>query len=59
MPELPEIRALAERLDEVAPGAALHGADVLQFSSLKTVAPRPTELPGAVVERGRRASAST
>lgn len=50
MPELPEIRALAERLDEVSAGAALAGADILQFSSLKTVTPRPAELSGAVVE---------
>ena len=51
MPELPEIRALAERLHEVAAGGTVRGADVLQFSSLKTVTPRATELPGAVVER--------
>ena len=44
MPELPEIRALAERLDQVASGAVVAGADVLQFSSLKTVTPRPTDL---------------
>ena len=50
MPELPEIRALAERLDEVAAGATFAGADVLQFSSLKTYAPRPDELVGAVVD---------
>ena len=49
MPELPEIRALAERLDEVASGATLRGADVLQFSSLKTVTPRPSEMVGATV----------
>ena len=49
MPELPEIRALAERLDEVAAGAVFAGADILQFSSLKTYAPRPEELRGAVV----------
>ena len=49
MPELPEIRALAERLQEVAQGAELQGADVLQFSSLKTVQPRSSELPGATV----------
>ena len=47
MPELPEIRALAERLDEVAAGAELMGADVLQFSSLKTVQPRPADLIGS------------
>ena len=51
MPELPEIRALAERLHEVAAGGTVRGADVLQFSSLKTVIPRATDLPGAVVER--------
>jgi formamidopyrimidine-DNA glycosylase len=51
MPELPEIRALAERLDEVAAGGTLRGADVLQFSSLKTVTPRATDLPGAVIDR--------
>ena len=51
MPELPEIRALAERLHEVAGGGTVRGADVLQFSSLKTVSPRATDLPGAVVER--------
>jgi formamidopyrimidine-DNA glycosylase len=51
MPELPEIRALSERLHEVAAGGALRGADLLQFSSLKTVTPRASELPGAVVSR--------
>jgi formamidopyrimidine-DNA glycosylase len=49
MPELPEIRALAERLDEVAAGATFAGIDLLQFSSLKTVTPRPAELVGATV----------
>ena len=42
---------LSERLDEVAAGGVLRGADLLQFSSLKTVTPRASELPGAVVER--------
>ena len=50
MPELPEVRALAERLHEVAAGATVDRADVLQFSSLKTYAPRPDELAGAVVD---------
>ena len=50
MPELPEVRALAERLHEVIAGAPFERADVLQFSSLKTYAPRPDELRGAVVE---------
>jgi formamidopyrimidine-DNA glycosylase len=49
MPELPEIRALAERLDEVAAGGVIAGIDQLQFSSLKTVTPRPAELVGSVV----------
>lgn len=51
MPELPEIRALSERLHEVAVGGVLRGADVLQFSSLKTVTPRASDLPGAAVGR--------
>jgi formamidopyrimidine-DNA glycosylase len=51
MPELPEIRALAERLNEVAAGGTFRGADVLQFSSLKTVTPRAADLPGAVIDR--------
>ena len=51
MPELPEIRAMSERLDEVVAGAAFERADVLQFSSLKTYAPRPDELAGAVATR--------
>ena len=49
MPEIPEIRALAERLDDVAAGATFRAADPLQFSSLKTFAPRHDELVGAVV----------
>ena len=49
MPELPEVRALAERLHQVIAGAPFERADVLQFSSLKTYAPRPDELGGAVV----------
>jgi formamidopyrimidine-DNA glycosylase len=50
MPELPEVRALAERVNEVIAGAPFERADVLQFSSLKTYAPRPDELRGAVVD---------
>jgi formamidopyrimidine-DNA glycosylase len=49
MPELPEIRALAERLDEVMAGGVLTSADILQFSSLKTFAPRPADLVGASI----------
>jgi formamidopyrimidine-DNA glycosylase len=55
VPELPEVQALAERLDEVVAGAALERFDLLQFSSLKTVTPRPAELVGREVEGvGRR-----
>ena len=55
MPELPEIQALAERLDAAVAGARFAGTAVLQFSSLKTVSPRPESLVGATLERvGRR-----
>lgn len=55
MPELPEVQALAERLDAAISGSTLVGLDVLQFSSLKTYAPRPAELLGRAVEGvGRR-----
>jgi formamidopyrimidine-DNA glycosylase len=51
VPELPEIRALAERLDEVLAGAKLEKLDLMQFSSLKTFAPRPKELLGRTIDR--------
>lgn len=55
MPELPEVQALAERLTEAVGGSAFAAADVLQFSSLKTVTPRASELVGRTLERvGRR-----
>ncbi len=54
MPELPEVQALAERLDAVLAGAPLERFDLLQFSSLKTVTPRPSELVGTKLERVRR-----
>ncbi len=50
MPEMPEIRALSERLDDVLRGATLRALDMLQFSSLKTYAPRPEELLGRTIE---------
>src|SRR4029078_6207379 len=50
MPERPEIRALSERLHEVAAGGELQGADVLQFSSLKTVEPRTGGFPAATID---------
>jgi formamidopyrimidine-DNA glycosylase len=46
MPEMPEVQALAERLDDALGGATLDGFDLLQFSSLKTVTPRLSELVG-------------
>jgi len=49
MPEFPEIRALSERIHEIVRGGRFDRADILQFSSLKTYAPRPEELRGATV----------
>lgn len=46
VPELPEVQALAERLDAALAGSALEGFELLQFSALKTVTPRPAELVG-------------
>ncbi len=50
MPELPEVQALAERLDDLLRGGTLRALDMLQFSSLKTYAPRPDELLGRTIE---------
>jgi formamidopyrimidine-DNA glycosylase len=49
VPELPEVQALAERLDDILGGATLQALDLLQFSSLKTYAPRPDELLGRAI----------
>lgn len=54
MPELPEVQALAERLDAALAGSALEKLDLLQFSSLKTFAPRPEELIGRTLHRVTR-----
>jgi formamidopyrimidine-DNA glycosylase len=55
VPELPEVQALAERLTEAVGGSTFAAADLLQFSSLKTVTPRAAELVGRPLERvGRR-----
>jgi formamidopyrimidine-DNA glycosylase len=55
VPELPEVQALAERLDVVLAGSTLTALDLLQFSSLKTYAPRPDELLGRTIDHvGRR-----
>jgi len=47
---MPEVRALSERLDDVLRVATLQALDMLQFSSLKTYAPRPDELLGRTIE---------
>jgi formamidopyrimidine-DNA glycosylase len=55
MPELPEVQALAERLTAAVGGAAFAAADLLSFSSLKTVSPRAADLTGRALGRvGRR-----
>lgn len=54
MPELPQMQALAERLDAVLVGRSLAGFDALSFSSLKTVVPGPEALVGPEVERVTR-----
>ncbi len=55
MPELPEMQALAERLDTAFSGAAVEGFDPLGFTGLKTVLPRPDDLVGSrVTGVGRR-----
>ena len=46
MPELPQIRALAERLQEALAGGVLHRVDLLQFSALKTFEPKLDSLSG-------------
>src|SRR2546428_5182984 len=55
MPELPEVQALAERLDALLAGAELVLATPLQFSALKTFDPPPEALLGEVLRQvGRR-----
>jgi formamidopyrimidine-DNA glycosylase len=55
MPELPEMQALAERLDEMVGGATLERADLLQFSGLKTFEPPLDAYVGERLESvGRR-----
>ena len=55
MPELPEMQALAERLDSALAGATLTGVEPLQFSALKTVVPAADAGVGHKVESvGRR-----
>ena len=55
MPELPEVQAVAERLDAALSGRTLVALDVLQFSSLKTYEPAPESVVGRTLEGvGRR-----
>jgi len=55
MPELPEVQALAERLDAAVAGAELVALQPMQFSALKTFAPAPESLVGVALDRvGRR-----
>ncbi len=55
VPELPEMQALAERLDAAVAGAPFAGAVAYQFSALKTVVPGPDDLIGRVLSAvGRR-----
>jgi formamidopyrimidine-DNA glycosylase len=57
VPELPEVRALAERLDVVVAGQTLLAVTLSGFSGLKTVTPTPEALVGAhlagVTSRGK------
>lgn len=55
MPELPEVQALAERIEGAVGGAPFAGAVAHQFSALKTVVPGPESLVGTPLDRvGRR-----
>jgi formamidopyrimidine-DNA glycosylase len=55
MPELPEVQALAERLNTLLVGARLVRTEPLAFSALKTVLPSPEELRDkGLAEVGRR-----
>lgn len=50
MPELPEMQALAERLDAALSGNTLKRVDLLQFSALKTFAPEISTLHGRALD---------
>jgi formamidopyrimidine-DNA glycosylase len=55
MPELPQMQALAERLDAAVGGAVVSQVEVLGFSGLKTVVPPGQGLEGdRLVRVGRR-----
>ena len=51
MPELPQMQALAERLETALAGSVLEGVDPLGFSALKTVTPAPDAVIGRALER--------
>lgn len=53
MPELPEVRAHAERMTEVLAGDELAGVTLLGFSSLKTFAPAPEDAVGVPLQTVR------
>ena len=56
MPELPQMQALAERIEEWLRGATFEGYVPLGFSGLKTAVPSPDELIGRTISGvGRRA----
>jgi formamidopyrimidine-DNA glycosylase len=50
VPELPEMQALAERLDLFVSGRTLDAVDLLGFSSLRTYSPPADDLSGQVLE---------
>ena len=56
MPELPQMQALAERIEAWVGGTPFEGYVPLGFSGLKTAVPSPDELVGRTLKRvGRRA----
>src|SRR5262249_26284834 len=56
VPELPQMQALAERIEAWLGGATFEGYEPLGFSGLKTAVPAPDELVGRALSRvGRRA----
>ena len=59
MPEIPEMQALAERLDVAVGGRVLTGVQPLQFAALKTFAPDPASLLGACRSKASGGGPST
>jgi len=56
VPEMPQMQALAERVEEWLHGATFEGYEPLGFSGLKTAVPSPDELVGRTLTGvGRRA----